>query len=250
MKLLPKPACNDHSSDDGPVYPDTDHEQTVRQDTKITRKSHGMVFVQGSFANGATKRIFLDHGYSIVNNIYAADIVVWTGGEDINPKLYGEKPIPGTYFDEERDKDDVSALMKIKNTGKFLVGICRGAQLLNVIPNNGKLWQDVDNHGSCLHSIKDCITGQDILVNSVHHQMMKLGPKAELVAFTARSTVKEAYQDRWHCDDAWDSDLAKDPEVIYYPDTKSLLVQFHPEFGHKPTTDYFMSLMTRYWLAS
>ncbi len=40
----------------------------------------------------------------------------------------------------------------------------------------------------------------------------------------------------------------RDIEAVWYPKTKSLCVQFHPEFGHGPTTKYFFGLMDKfYW---
>lgn len=211
--------------------------------------SKGKVYVQGSAYNGPTSRVFHENGYQVTRDIKEADIVAWTGGEDIDPSLYGEKPLPGTYYNKSRDQDDLKAVLLAE--GKFLVGICRGAQLLNCIPNHGALWQDVDRHAGRHHTVTDHITGLSYIVNSLHHQMMRITPDAELVASTTLSSVKECYSEVWHCDNiSVIDDKDRDAEVVWYPKTRSLLAQFHPEFGHPETTNYFFELMDRYWIAS
>lgn len=213
--------------------------------------SQAKVYIQGRPFNGITAQTFQSQRkYQIVNDLSDSDIVVWTGGEDISPELYGEKPIPGTYFSPDRDLSDLKAVDEAVKQGKFLCGICRGAQLLNVIPNGGKLWQNVDNHGSRVHRAFDCISGQYIRVNSVHHQAMRVTDEAEIICWAIESVHKEAQKDEWHRPDDVTTipESEKDLEVVWYPKTKSFLFQGHPEFGHPPTTEYFFSLMEKfYW---
>lgn len=224
---------------------------------KPDSKKIATVFVQGSFANSQTRRIFDERDrYTCVNNIHAADIVVWTGGEDVFPGHYGEKPIKGVYYNIPRDKDDIDAVADAE--GKFLVGICRGAQLLHCIPNGGTLWQDVNGHEHCHHSVRDKITGEEVMVNSLHHQMLKITPEllekgCEVIASSVRTTYKQGQDFTWsraeNCfknTDDW-MDINSDPEVVWWPKTRSLLVQYHPEFNHPSTTDYFFRLMSRYY---
>jgi len=209
--------------------------------------SKGRVFVQGDFANAATYRLFTTRGYEKATSIEDADIVVWTGGEDINPKLYNEQPAGASWWSDSRDSDDISAIERAK--GKFLVGICRGAQLLNVIPNGGSLWQDVNNHGGGVHNIHDLITGETIQVNSIHHQQLRLTDKAELVASTNLSTEKYSYAGTWKA--SVDSSPDPDVEVAWYPHTRSLLFQGHPEFDQNGSTgNYFHRLLERFYHAA
>lgn len=205
------------------------------------------VFVQGRAFNGITAEIFENAGkYQIVKDIKECDIAVWTGGEDINPAIYGEKPIYGTYF-TDRDKSDIEAVHYATDHSKFMVGICRGAQLLNCLPNGGKLWQDVDNHGSCVHTCFDCITGEQVKLNSVHHQMMIPTGKAQLLAWASESTVRHSETSMWKAPETrFEKD--QDPEAVWYSDTRSLLAQFHPEFNHRESNLYFFGLMDKfYW---
>lgn len=219
-------------------------------------RSKASVFIQGGPHNsykGQTATTFVNDSdrYVIANTVKDADIVVWTGGEDINPIIYDEKPIKGTYYNSARDEDDLRVLDEAYGLSKFLVGICRGAQLLNVVPNGGSLWQDVDGHEGRNHSAFDCLTGKMIAVNSIHHQMMKITPKAELLCWSNESMVRKGFHDVWHCPagprQPNPKQQDKEPEAVWYPDTMSLLVQFHPEFGHPPTTKYFFSLMDRFF---
>lgn len=208
------------------------------------------VYVQGAAFAGVTKATFREERkYDIVNNLNDSDIVVWTGGEDIFPGLYGEDPIPGTYFSKHRDESDVRAVNEAVKQRKFLVGICRGAQLLNVIPNGGRLWQDVDGHESCIHKALDCISGQWIKINSVHHQALRVTDEAEIICWALESTQKQAQNDNWVKPQDVTSipEQDKDIEAVWYPKTRSFLFQGHPEFGHPPTTEYFFSLMDKYY---
>lgn len=208
------------------------------------------VYVQGSAFNTTTRRTFLEaRKYDIVENLKDASIVVWTGGEDIFPGLYNENSIQGVYYNKTRDRSDLEAVREAVNSEKFLVGICRGAQLLNCIPNGGRLWQDVDNHGSCIHKSFDCISGEYIFLNSVHHQALRVTDEAEIICWALESTEKHAEKEVWNKSlNGYLEESDKDIEVAWYPKTRSLLIQGHPEFGHLPTFNYFFSLMDRlYW---
>ena len=65
------------------------------------------------------------------------DLVVFLGGEDVNPKLYNEEVLPCTRFNEKRDKFEIDVFNNFKTVPK--VGICRGGQLLNVL-SGGAMW--------------------------------------------------------------------------------------------------------------
>lgn len=80
----------------------------------------------------------------VVNKIENADIVVFPGGADVDPKLYDNKRLSGTYTSVYADERDLDAWNKMK-PNQLAIGICRGAQLLTVL-NGGMLIQDVDNH--------------------------------------------------------------------------------------------------------
>ncbi len=161
------------------------------------------------------------------------DILVFTGGADINSKLYGEDPVHTYGINHRRDEIEVNAY---KSAPKHVLkaGICRGAQLLNVL-NGGKLWQDVNNH-SGTHIAKDLRTGKMIRLSSAHHQMMRPVGNFELIATADRATVYKA-QGTEH------RGTQQDPEVVWFPETNSLCFQAHPEFGPQECEEYFFDLI-------
>lgn len=207
------------------------------------------VFVQGPY-DVAEIEMFVRAGYKRAKTIDEADIVVWTGGEDVNPALYAEKPLPKTFFSEERDIADVRAFDM--SGDKFKAGICRGGQLLNVL-SGGRLWQHVNNHGG-RHQLKDIATGNHYDVSSTHHQQMRAGPGGIVVAECRRSTMKACEGQVWDATKSTnlaslkDRVVGQDIEVMWYPDTKSLCFQPHPEYGgFEACTKYFFHLIDRFY---
>jgi GMP synthase-like glutamine amidotransferase len=166
-----------------------------------------------------------------------ADLLVLCGGEDINPSLYNEKPITGVWFNPERDTDELNLISTFRGFKPF-IGICRGAQLLNVIAG-GTLWQDVNNHGRP-HKILNQLGTVIGTVNSVHHQMMRPGPGADVLAVAFESTrlVSE--------NEMRDRLSEGEPEVILYPRDRFLCFQAHPEFGHAETTTIFTDYLSAF----
>ena len=204
------------------------------------------VFVVGPYYQAYVEDIFIrrSHQYRIVSNASDADIIVFTGGDDISPGLYGEKPLPATFPDLSRDAAELK-IIKQHLGSKTFVGICRGAQLLNCIPENGgRMWQNVSGHGGSVHIITDTLTNTTTAVNSIHHQMMIPGESALLLAYSSVSGTKERDGETWYRDPTKETAWDKDPEVLWYESTRCLCFQAHPEFGHSPTTSYFFDLMT------
>ncbi len=199
------------------------------------------VFIQAPLL-GDEEQIFLDHGYELVSHLEEADLVVFTGGSDISPTLYGE--VPHAFYSGNSSRDIIELETYRKSKGKFKVGLCRGGQLLNVL-SGGKLWQDVDgHHGS--HWITDIITGNKIMTTSIHHQAFRPGKDAIHIAYTKLSTRKESQFENWYQSSSKNG--STDYEVLFYPDTRCLCVQFHPEFGATPECiEYFFNLIERYY---
>jgi gamma-glutamyl-gamma-aminobutyrate hydrolase PuuD len=108
----------------------------------------------------------------LVHNIEDANIVLFTGGEDINPAIYGCKPHKTTYYNLERDKREIEAYNKVQ-PHQLCLGICRGLQLLNAL-NGGLIIQNVDNHSTYgTHPIINAVN-PDIRyeLTTIHHQMV------------------------------------------------------------------------------
>ena len=102
------------------------------------------------------------------------------GGGDIDPSMYGQKDQGSTKIDEERDEIEKDLLEKFMASRRPVFGICRGAQLINVVLG-GTLHQDIPNHTMIeghdrIHesyttdeTLKS-LFGERFSVNSAHHQ--------------------------------------------------------------------------------
>jgi putative glutamine amidotransferase len=76
---------------------------------------------------------------------YAAglDGLVLQGGVDLSPRTYGMKPLTEIWpGDEIRDAHELELLRAFISRGKPVLGICRGAQLINAA-FSGTLFQDI-----------------------------------------------------------------------------------------------------------
>lgn len=176
------------------------------------------------------------------------DLLVFTGGADINPKLYGEEAIQGTRFNSTRDSVDLEYWNLYPAVPK--VGICRGAQFLNVM-SGGSLWQDVDNHGSAhlMHNLLHVpgIEEKSLMVTSTHHQMMIASPDGEVIGITTSFNRQKGISDK-HRSYVGRTKPKYDTEVVWYPKTMCLCTQFHPEYNQHPEMrDYFFKLVNYFF---
>jgi|CXWL01.1.fsa_nt_gi gamma-glutamyl-gamma-aminobutyrate hydrolase PuuD len=192
------------------------------------------------------KAVFKKYGYDVVSTTEEAELLVFTGGSDITPSLYGERLITGTYPCFSRDLQEIRQ-WKSKPPYQPRVGICRGAQLGNVLCG-GTLWQDVDKHDKGFHPIKwrdpegRVHTGK---VNSIHHQMCRLTEESVLLATASLSTKKTSeYEYRTFTDNS--PNREDDVEAFYYPNFNFFGAQWHPEYGGEDSTELFFKLMERY----
>jgi gamma-glutamyl-gamma-aminobutyrate hydrolase PuuD len=71
------------------------------------------------------------------------DGLVLQGGADVSPSSYGESPLREAWAgDRLRDEYEMELLQEFIEAGKPVLGICRGAQLINVA-FGGTLYQDI-----------------------------------------------------------------------------------------------------------
>lgn len=67
--------------------------------------------------------------YTTIREVYdmeKADLVVFTGGADVNPKFYKEKLHPQSTINQSRDTVELRAFEDAVKMGKKVLGICRG----------------------------------------------------------------------------------------------------------------------------
>lgn len=216
-------------------------------------------------------------------SIKDVDLVIFEGGTDVNPLYYGltTNEIFATTDSPDKTRDlrenliyDICANRKIP-----MLGICRGAQFLT-IKNGGKLIQHVTNH-SVSHRIKihvpEFMDFNNIEVTSSHHQMMSIRNmdkrdyiliagsviprsnyyryiKPSINSSTVVNTKDDMYVDSKLSLKELESFLGEDkhePEIVFYPNSKSLAIQGHPEY-QTATTEYInlvKELINKYLLS-
>lgn len=179
----------------------------------------------------SVRSMFERRGYETttdqVSKIPACDFVVFTGGADIQPHLYGEENIR-SYCNPARDEFEVGVYQKCVDRGIRMLGICRGMQLLNIM-SGGKMVQDIRGHTGGRHDILEIGSGRILSVNSCHHQMCVPPEDLNSVEIIAVSTDSLAV-----------------PEAMFFHEINSLGIQGHPEW-EEPTEDYFFELVERYF---
>jgi putative glutamine amidotransferase len=122
------------------------------------------------------------------------DGLILQGGADVAPESYGDKPLKKEWSgDAIRDQYEISLVKECIKQKKPILGICRGAQLLNVV-YGGTLYQDIatqkpeainhrdwDIYDQHFHHVKfeknsllsKLFKGEQAKVNSIHHQAVK-----------------------------------------------------------------------------
>ena len=189
-----------------------------------------------------TAYMFKQQGWDLATSKEEPDLVCFTGGEDVNPKLYNEEEHYSSYVNEERDALEQKVFEKYERYPK--VGICRGGQLLNVL-SGGEMWQNVNKHGLAgTHTMVDLITGEMIEVTSTHHQMMIPHKDCEVLAIAWEANKFEAGHPNTNRESP-----PHDTEVVWYRSTNSLCFQPHPEYDYAPEdcTNYFFGLIQTFW---
>ena len=170
-------------------------------------------------------RLMGEFGYEQTADIKQAHMVVFTGGSDINPALYGQKPHRTTWWHEDRDKLEVETFHRTRELGLPMFGICRGAQLICAL-NGGSLWQHTNHHDShpCFNTDGEFM----FTVSSLHHQMCRPNQdNCNNIGFAKNLSsvfVDEETEIDGHLP------FGSEPELMYHHNINALCVQGHPEF--------------------
>ena len=143
------------------------------------------------------------------NLLEKLDGIVFSGGPDLDPAEYGEEVFNETVsVDAVRDRSDLLFARAALASGKPVLAICRGEQLMNVVLG-GTLYQDIPaqvdtvvKHSGFDHrigvekgSVLYEIFGQDSLtVNSSHHQAVKDPAPGIRITAHAPDGIVEAYE--------------------------------------------------------
>lgn len=207
------------------------------------------MFLQNSDNNPMKKRCFFWSNYrsytpfvdllemeflrTVRDPIKATDILLFEGGTDISASLYGEPQTPlGDIPDSLRDALEKSLFRQATNVGALMLGICRGSQFLTAM-NGGKVIQHCDNHTQ-YHWIQTS-DKKKIWVSSTHHQMMNpfsLPKKDYKLLAWAYPRLSTEYLNGYGQNII--DKMPREPEVVWYPKTKCLCIQGHPEYMRPP----------------
>lgn len=185
------------------------------------------------------------HKTKDVVDVKTIDLVLFTGGEDVNPERYYEKVGKYTSINAVRDEKEIDTYYRF-NGHCLLLGICRGNQLLTVL-SGGKLIQHVEGHGrDHFMMVRDV----RYKITSSHHQMIypfDLSERDyELIAHS------EYFQSNTYLNgNNEETELSKnflEPEIVYYKNTNALCIQGHPEWSHctKRTSNMCLNLIDKY----
>lgn len=174
---------------------------------------------------------------SMIDEFYElCDAFLFTGGVDVDSRLYGERLRKCGSLTPLRDNFEIYLIRKLYDDGtKPVLGICRGCQIINVALG-GSLYQDLKSEGYEEHSIMMLprnypthsvklnegsklyeIFGTDTIeVNSYHHQAMnRIADNADCAALS-EDGVREAIElegkkffigVQWHPEMMFDSEL-------------------------------------------
>ena len=67
--------------------------------------------------------------HELTDNITEANIALFTGGEDVDPSLYGCEKHATTYSNIHRDLEEKAVFEQVR-PDQFCLGICRGLRIL------------------------------------------------------------------------------------------------------------------------
>jgi putative glutamine amidotransferase len=151
---------------------------------------------------------------STLTELAGVDALLAGGGPDLHPSLYGQPNRWSHHTDAARDRADEVLLRAALQLHIPFLGLCRGAQLLNVVLG-GTLYQDLEQQRGAGHPAQHVVRlvgegaarfGAKMDVNSSHHQGVdRLAPSLTAIAFAPDGL----------------------PEAWVQPG--ALAVQFHPE---------------------
>lgn len=189
--------------------------------------------------------MFWQRGWVVVDSIKDANLIQFTGGEDLSPCLYNTEKHRLTMPNFSRDCFERLVCALALRKGIAMAGICRGGQLLNVL-NGGSMWQHVVGHTSA-HPAKDVASGETILVTSTHHQMM-IPPgdfsQYKLLLVGNQRGFKERVNRNGKVIRV--ENHKSDVEALMFPETRCLAFQPHPEYPnaqYRPCQDLYFKYL-------
>lgn len=160
-----------------------------------------------------------EHAATLVEHV---DAVVLTGGDDVDPLLYGADRAAARKVDRARDEAELAVLAAARDAGVPLLAICRGMQLL-AVACGGALRNGVDHErpgtGHPVRTAPGSVVGR------------LLGPAACTSALHRQAVADPGTDLRAT---AWSDDGTIEALEPVDPRWEVLGVQWHPELtGHR-----------------
>lgn len=205
------------------------------------------VYIVGSNGKCQYAQMYKDDGWEVVNSVPEANLVQFTGGEDVTPNLYGCGTHPRTMNSVARDEEEQVIFKECRERGIPMVGICRGGQFLNVMCG-GRMYQHVNGHATGrTHKVQDTISGYECDVTSTHHQMMIPSKYDGSVLGRVNPSLcefKDYVDDEGKIFTVEPEEGHEDVEVVSYPYQRVLCFQPHPEYEEgKACRGWFFGLV-------
>lgn len=180
----------------------------------LFRRYMNSKYVQSLRRAGAKVRwIELGDPEKAIKAMLTCDGLLLPGGGDVDPAFYGQIKTPECNEpDFVRDTLELQMLKDFLPTGKPILGICRGIQVLNVFCG-GTLYQDIKGIQTCRHSdfkhraqgvhgititqgtqLHRILGESELQVNSMHHQAADKPGKGLTVAAVSSDGFIEALE--------------------------------------------------------
>ena len=175
-----------------------------------------------------------DDEESIRKCVDICDGFLFTGGPDISPDYYGEVPInQSVVILPSRDRLEMAMLEEAEKSGKPILGICRGIQVINVF-HGGTLYQDLPTQ----HPSETCHAQKPPFDEPAHKVTLTtdsplqrlLGKKELAVTSRHHQAIRELGNGLTVMAESEDGLV----EAVCLPEYDFLwAVQWHPESTHK-----------------
>ena len=182
--------------------------------------------------------------------LHENDVLILPGGADIDPSLYGKENYKSwvSGYSLTADLRQADSYRKAMDEGRPVFGICRGMQLASAL-NNLTLIQDISHPGGHRITVRDINSKNDagqMYVNSLHHQLVWTENKLDAKDYTVYGYC--ALSDHHDYQENEKIICTVEPEIIYFPKTRTIGVQFHPEMmshgrNYDQILDYLYNLV-------
>lgn len=160
-------------------------------------------------------------------------LVLFTGGSDVDPRLYGETSPKGIcQTNPKRDLLEAKIFDRARKFGIKMTGICRGSQFINVM-SGGRMMHHINGHAGGCHDVETS-KGEVFEANTLHHQM-SIPPEDGYVIGWAKEPLSSVYIGDEDKPVEWEK---PETEIVLIPRTLCLGAQWHPEMMGIRTPGY------------